>query len=267
LLTFFLPYWVCQALALSWLAGGHRSAFWSEVYDTLLCVPMTLTILSTLHRPFGKPFKVSAKGQTKNGLTFNPVVGVPLLVLMALYVPAIVYAVINARWAADPSIFGLAIGWSLYSMLLLWLSFLASLDIPQLSTALRFKHVLPGTLRRRGFTWPVTVEEISDADLVLAENPAESMGSAIGQPAPLSGLTLSVPACGLHEVPVSALHREEASGFALKFDRLPVEQHRALVAFLYCRPNQWDERGVPESLTFWHFLAAPFRMFPLAETH
>ena len=266
LLTFFLPYWVCQALALSWLAGGHRSAFWSEVYDTMLCVPMTLTILSTLHKPFGKPFKVSAKGETKSGLTFNPVVGVPLLVLMALYVPAIIYAVLNARWAADPSIFGLAIGWSLYSMLLLWLSFLASLDVPQLSTSLRFKHVLPGTLRRRGVGWPVTVAAISDADLVLTADPAELMATPAGQSAPLSGLTLSVPACGLHEVPVSALPREEGGGFAFKLDRLPVAQHRALIAFLYCRPNQWDERGVPESLTFWHFLQAPFRMFPLAET-
>ena len=82
-MTFFLPYWVCQALALSWLAGGHRSAFWSEVYDTMLCFPMTLTIFSTFLKPFGKPFKVSAKGETKTGLTFNPVVGVPLLALMA----------------------------------------------------------------------------------------------------------------------------------------------------------------------------------------
>ena len=266
LLTFFLPYWVCQALALSWLAGGHRSAFWSEVYDTMLCVPMTLTILSTLHKPFGKPFKVSAKGETKSGLTFNPVVGVPLLVLMALYVPAIVYAVINARWAADPSIFALAIGWSIYSMLLLWLSFLASLDVPQLSTSLRFKHELPATIRRRGVSWPVTVAAISDADLVLAADPAELLENATGQYAPLAGLTISVPACGLREVPVSALPHEEDGGFALKLERLPVDQHRALIAFLYCRPNQWDERGVPESLTFWHFLQAPFRMFPLAET-
>ena len=266
LLTFFLPYWVCQALALSWLAGGHRSAFWSEVYDTMLCVPMTLTIFDTLRKPFGKPFKVSAKGETKSGLTFNPVVGVPLVVLIALYVPAIIYAVINARWAADPSIFGLAIGWSLYSMLLLWLSFLASLDVPQLSTSLRFKHELPGSVRRRGVRWPVTVSEISDADLVLTDDPAEWMGSAADQYAPLSGLTLSVPACGLHEVPVSALPREEGGGFAFKLDRLPVDQHRALIAFLYCRPHQWDEHGVPESLTFWHFLQAPFRMFPLAET-
>ena len=241
LLTFFLPYWMCQALALSWLAGGHRSAFWSEVYDTMLCVPMTLTILSTFHKPFGKPFKVSAKGETKSGLTFNPVVGVPLLVLMGLYVPAIVYAVINARWAADPSILGLAIGWSLYSMLMISLSFLASLDVPQLSTSLRFKHELPGTIRHRGISRPVTLQEISDADLVLADDPAELLGDAAGQHTPLSGLTLSVPACGLHEVPVSVLPHEEGGGFAFKLDRLPVAQHRALIAFLYCRPNQWEE--------------------------
>ena len=266
LFTFFLPYWVCQALALSWLAAGHRSAFWSEVYDTMLCFPMTLTIFDTLRKPFGKPFKVSAKGETKSGLTFNPVVGVPLLVLMALYVPAIIYAVINARWAADPGIFALAIGWSGYSMFLLWLSFLASLDVPQLSTSLRFKHRLAGTIRRRGVTHPVMVAEISDMDLVLTGDPAETFGNTGGRYAPLSGLTLSVPVCGLHEVPVSALPQDEAGGFAFKLDRLPVDQHRALIAFLYCRPNQWDERGVPESLTFWHFLQAPFRMFPLAET-
>ena len=209
---------------------------------------------------------MSAKGETKSGLTFNPVVGVPLLVLMGLYVPAIVYAVINARWAADPSIFGLAIGWSLYSMLLLWLSFLASLDVPQLSTSLRFKHELPGTVRHRGISRLVTLLEISDADFVLADDPAEWFGGTVGQHAPLSGLTLSVPDCGLYEVPVSALPHEENGGFAFRLDRLPVEQHRALIAFLYCRPNQWDEHGVPESLTFWHFLQAPFRMFPLAET-
>ncbi len=39
LLFFFLPYSVCQVTCLSWLTGGHRSAFWSEVYETMLCYP------------------------------------------------------------------------------------------------------------------------------------------------------------------------------------------------------------------------------------
>ena len=43
LLVFLLPFRVCQTLSLSWLTGGHRSAFWSEVYETMLCFPMTLT--------------------------------------------------------------------------------------------------------------------------------------------------------------------------------------------------------------------------------
>jgi cellulose synthase (UDP-forming) len=258
LITFFLPYWACQALTLSWLAGGHRSAFWSEVYDTMLCFPMTLTILSTFWKPFGKPFKVSAKGETKTGLTFNPVVGTPLLTLLALYVPAVVYAVMNARWAPDPGIFALAIGWSAYSMVLIWVSFLASLDVPQPSSSLRFKHRLPATIRRRGLASALMVEELSDTDLIVTCDPEVLAGPG--------SLTLSLPVCGLHEAPVSPLRQETPDGFLLKIDRLPVDQHRALIAFLYCRPHQWDERGVPESLTFWHFLQAPFRMYPLAET-
>lgn len=266
LMTFFLPYWVCQALALSWLAGGHRSAFWSEVYDTMLCFPMTLTIFNTFLKPFGKPFKVSAKGEIKTGLTFNPVVGVPLLALMGLYVPAVVYALANARWAPDPGIFALVIGWSFYSLWLLWLSFLASLDVPQPSNSLRFKHRLPATIRRRGVSWPALVEAISDADLEICFDASRIVGSGASNHAPLSGLSLSVPDCGLREVPVSLVEQGGADRFTLKIDRLSVDQHRALIAFLYCRPNQWDERGVPESLTFWHFIEAPFRMYPLAES-
>lgn len=266
LLTFFLPYWACQALAMSWLTGGHRSAFWSEVYDTMLCFPMTLTIFSTFLKPFGKPFKVSAKGETKTGLTFNPVVGVPLLVLLALYVPVVIYASLNARWAPDPGIFALAIGWSVYSMILLWLSFLASLDVPQPSSSLRFKHQLPATIRQRGVAWPATIEEIADTDLIITCDLNQVLASHASNHTPIAGLTLTVPACGLREVSVDLMAQEGADRFTLKMDRLPVAQHRALVAFLYCRPNQWDERGVPESLTFWHFLQAPFRMYPLAET-
>ncbi len=260
LLTFFLPYWVCQALALSWLTGGHRSAFWSEVYDTMLCFPMAATVFSTLWKPFGKPFKVSAKGETKTGLTFNPVVGVPLLVLLGLYIPAVLYALQNARWSPSSGVLALVLGWSIYSMILLWVSFLASLDIPQPTTSLRFKHRLPAILRQRGVAAAAEVQAISDADVILTCDPA------ILASADLEGLTLSVPGCGLQDVSVSLQQQEAADRFLLKLERLPVAQHRALIAFLYCRPNQWDELGVPESLTFWHFLQAPFRMYPLAET-
>ena len=48
------------------------------------------------------------------------------------------------------------------------------------------------------------------------------------------------------------------SRFLLKIERLSIAQHRSLIAFLYCRPGQWDEGGVPEPLTFWRFVEAPF---------
>lgn len=117
---------------------------------------MTLTVFSTFLKPFGKPFKVSAKGDTKAKLTFSPAVGVPLLVLLGLYLPTIVYAVLNAAWYPSRSIFVLAVGWAVYSAVLLWLSLQASLDVPQPSTSLRFRHRLPGVLRHRGLAVEVT---------------------------------------------------------------------------------------------------------------
>jgi cellulose synthase (UDP-forming) len=257
LLFLFLPYCVCQLLTLSWLTGGHRSAFWSEVYETMLCYPMTMTVLGTLLKPFGKPFKVSAKGDTKAELTFSPAVGMPLIVLLCLYAPTLAYAVSRAAWYPSQGVFILAVMWSVYSMILLWLSLQASLDVPQRSSSLRFKHQLAGSLRLRGIATPIATVEISDADVVLPWSAALEAQQ---------GLTLSVPACGLVEARVTLTGREGPDRAVLAFDQLPQAQQRALVAFLYGRPGQWNERGVSEPVTFWHFLEAPFRMYPLAET-
>jgi hypothetical protein len=50
-------------------------------------------------------------------------------------------------------------------------------------------------------------------------------------------LRLSIPACGLHEVPVRLLDQQTPSSFLLKIERLSIAQHRSLIAFLYCRPG------------------------------
>jgi len=97
---------------------------------------------------------------------------------------------------------------------------------------------------------------------------ARAAGDGRSEPQVLAGseLRLSIPACGLHDVPVRLLDQQTPSRFLLTIERLSIAQHRSLIAFLYCRPGQWDEGGVPEPLTFWRFLEAPFRMYPLAET-
>lgn len=261
LLLFFLPYLVCQALSLSWLTGGHRSAFWSEVYETMLCYPMTITVISSLLRPFGKPFKVSKKGETRHGLTFNPVVGLPLAILLGLYLVAMGYAILHAAWFPSRGIFLLALGWSVYSSLLLWLSLQASFDVPLPSKTLRFRHRLAATLRQRGVAFAVTTEEISDDDLVFEVS--EEVAATLDPEAPLS---VSLPAGGLQDVPVRVLQNEGGGRWSFQFQRLSIDQHRALIALLYGRAGQWDDRGVSEHVTFWHFLEAPFRMYPLAET-
>jgi cellulose synthase (UDP-forming) len=257
LLVFFLPYWCCQLLALGWISRGHRSAFWSEVYDTLLAWPMTITILTTFVRPFGRAFKVSGKTINRKGLIFNPVVGLPLVILIALYVPAILWAIAHAAWYPSQSIFALAIGWSVYSLLLAWLSLQASFDVPHSGVHLGFKYQVPGFIRHGNGTLQAITETISDKEVVL-KSANENRGQTINGP-----LTLTVPGLGLVQVPASV--SESNGALTLQLERMSLTQERALIGLLYCRPGQWDERGVAESLTFWHFFEAMFRMYPLAE--
>jgi hypothetical protein len=140
---------------------------------------------------------------------------------------------------------------------LLWLSFQASLDVPQRSSSLRFRFELPASLRCRGVAHAINTVEISDTDVVVDCDP-ELMKAG--------DLKLSIPECGLRDASVCLQESPAEGRFILKYADLGIEQQRALVAFLYCRPGQWDEFGVPEPVTFWHFIEAPFRMHPLAET-
>jgi cellulose synthase (UDP-forming) len=100
-------------------------------------------------------------------------------------------------------------------------------------------------------------EEISDKEVVLTPR-RENQPPAVAGP-----LTLTIPALGLVQVPANSSRLENS--LTLHFERLSIAQERALIALLYCRPGQWTERGVAESLTLWHFFEAMFRMYPLAE--
>lgn len=258
LLFYLLPYWTCQTLTQAWLTGGHRSAFWSEVYETLLCSPMTVTVLATLARPFGKPFKVSSKGQLRPGLTFNAFVGMPLLCLLLLYAAALWYAWLNAAWYPSQSILMLAFAWSVYSMVLLWLAFQASFDVPMRSTVLRFRHRFPAEVRCDGQEHEVIVVELSDADAVVEATDLDGAALLKGE------AQLTLPVKGMEPINLASVELQ-GNRWKVSWDRPPRTQHRCLIAFLYCRPGQWADVGVPELTTFWHFLKAPFRMFPLAE--
>jgi hypothetical protein len=103
-------------------------------------------------------------------------------------------------------------------------------------------------------------EEVSDKKVTIVfENLSPLDVSSAAQ------TTLTIPALGLVQVPVEMENFHSPNKLTLRFHRLSTGQHRALIALLYCRPGQWDERGVSESLTFWHFFDSLFRMYPLAE--
>ena len=260
LAVFLLPYWCCQTLTLSWLTRGHRSAFWSEVYDTMLCVPMCATIVSTFWDPFGKPFKVSAKGQTASSLRFNPVVGVPLLILIALYTGTLLAAWAGTEWRPDPGAIVLPMICAIYVLVVLWLSLLASLDVPQQTAVPSFSRSWEACLEVDGKRYPMRTTEISENGTKLEPGQSGTIAELVdGREG-----KLTLESRGVTEFPVT-LHRDAAGKLRADWKELSAQQSRDLVIALYCQPGQWNPRGVPEAVTFWHFLQAPFRMHALAD--
>ena len=68
---YFLPYFLVQLTATSWLNGRSRSALLGDIYSLILCVPVALTVVQSMLNPFGKGFNVTPKGGTSDRFTFN----------------------------------------------------------------------------------------------------------------------------------------------------------------------------------------------------
>lgn len=55
----------------TWVSRGRTLPILTEVTHTVTAVPVTLTLLSALRNPFGKPFKVTDKGGDHSAINVN----------------------------------------------------------------------------------------------------------------------------------------------------------------------------------------------------
>ncbi|MDG2990049.1 glycosyltransferase [Candidatus Synechococcus calcipolaris G9] len=132
-LYFYLPYYLANIMAFSWLTEGRRSAFWSDVYETILCVPMTLTIFHTFFSRSAKPFKVTPKGDVNSqNISINWFLLLPLLLLAGLVITGIVSRTVGLQdTVVNPDSLNINLIWSAYNLSLLLICILVAIDVPQ----------------------------------------------------------------------------------------------------------------------------------------
>jgi cellulose synthase (UDP-forming) len=254
ILYFLLPFYVAQLATFAWLNGRSRSALLSEIYGLVLAFPLACTVLQVMINPFGRGFKVTPKGIIRDRYKFNWRLAWPLVLLFlgtALSVwRNLGMCMVKADWQGTvsvelaQSVKGVGLGWlwSAYNLLLIGVALLILLDVPKPDRYDWFdlRRTIQLKAGDRTF-WGITT--------MISEGGAEI---ALTQ----AGLDLSES----DEVQLQIMEANLAlSGFAtqvgwqeegfpvvrIQFDQLTLDQERALVNMLFCRPGQWQQQTAP----------------------
>lgn len=268
LLYFFLPHYLGVILAFSWLTKGRRSALWSDIYETILCGPMTLTVFQTLIKPFGQGFKTTPKGLSTERININWRLVGPLLGLLTLSLVGMINGLVNPGWFTyGPGALRVNLFWTFYNVVLLQISILAAIDVPKRRHT-RFRHTLACELQFEGFTLPAQTVDLSEggAAVTLPEMNLDQLPTQARLRFSDSSAELSkVPAFEV-ELARRPVRAKQGWLLATEFVDLSVDQERRLVEFLYCQPGQWQDQRMSEPVTAWAMVKSAFSFHSLAET-
>jgi cellulose synthase (UDP-forming) len=256
ILIYRIPFAAGFYLLYSWLTGGTRSPFWTEFYETFLAPSICLTVLRSLIKPFGAPFRVTNKNIGRGEIAFNRQVAAPFVILMVAHLLGYAFSIGAGRLLEEPEAFGIATYYAVQNIIVLWMCLLVCVDVAQEHSFVRFPRKFPCLL-----TWDdtgVTGESVSvsEGDLVFT--------SARQDCALPATVFLHVPALGLQDV--AARVQKAGSTITLEFRHLTLPQRRLLISELFCRPKIWERPARSEAKAAWEYLCSGLRMYPLAES-
>ena len=264
ILYYWLPYFVAEVTMRNWINFGKRSRYWSEVYDILMCVPMTVVIIQTLINPFGPWSRVTPKGNANQKLSVNWLITGPLLALLGLCILGLVLPLLEGYMTIiTPETEGILMFWSCYNLVILSVAVQASIDVPQARRFLRFTHALEYRIETSGaIITGKTVDMGEGGALLHASDELLNLPHA-------TECQFSIPEIGLFKVPVQISHKPADRGklqSSVVFGEMTVPQQRSLIEFLFCQPGQWQELSISEARSFCAYIFSALRLYPLAES-
>ncbi|HEY9698404.1 MAG TPA: glycosyltransferase [Trichocoleus sp.] len=267
LLYFFLPYYLVQLVAFSWLNYRSRSALLSDIYSLVLCVPLAATVIQVMLNPFSKGFNVTPKGTASDRFSFNWNLAWPLLILFVATAVSLWVnfglCMIKGAWmeTVPPDVAlqvkGIGLGWiwSTYNLVMLGIALLILLDVPRPSPYEWFDLRRPAKLlvtdnQGEQTFWGFTtmISEIG-AEVALTQAGFPLLAAAESLP-----ILLELPEQGivLHGQINRTGWEDDFPTVRVVFEQLTLTQQRQLVEMLFCRPGQWKRRSSPgEFASLW----------------
>ena len=186
LLYFFLPYYLVQLTVFSWLNRRSGSALLSDIYSFVQCIPLAVTVVSSMLNPFGKGFQVTPKGMASDRFSFNWNLGWPLIVLFVATAFSLWHNLninlvknigsVQALSESADLLKGMSLGWiwSAYNLLMLGIALLILVDIPKpdIYEWFNLRRVVQLNIGGQSFWGITTVISESGAEVALTQRPS-----------------------------------------------------------------------------------------------
>jgi cellulose synthase (UDP-forming) len=259
LLYFFLPYYLVYLAGYSWLTQRSRSLFLSDMYDSVHCIPLAISVIQVMLNPFAKGFQVTPKGISKDHFSFNWTSGLPLLVLLAA-TAAGVWRILGGQVPAWPEMAEFSINinagliWSAYNLLIIAVALLSQIEAPNPEISQWFDLRRTVRLDCAGQTfWGVTtaISEVGVEVLLSKGIPTDA-----GEPL-LVKLEIMEEALPLQGRISHTGTEGEFPTVRVTFEGVSQSQYRQLVQMLFCRAGQWKRLDTPGDLqSLWLLLRA-----------
>ncbi len=247
---FFLPYYVTQLTVFNWLNLRSRSVIFSDLYSLIQCVPLTITILKVMINPFGKGFKVTPKGITRNQYSYNWQLALPLIII---FISTIIGFGLSVFQTLQTQSVNLGLWWSGYNIIMIAAALLTLLDVPQSTPYQWFPFKTRVLVKSDNQIYSGVTLQLSEtgAEIYFPDN--ITLPSKILIEIVEAGLTLTGKI-------VQSQSKDQSNTVRVQFTNLNLQHQRKIIEILYCRPGQWQKRQSPGELqSLWIILKVLLR--------
>ncbi|AGZ33004.1 MULTISPECIES: UDP-forming cellulose synthase catalytic subunit [Pseudomonas] len=235
ILLYVLPHMIHASLTNSRMQGKYRQTFWGEVYETVLAWYIARPTTVALFAPKKGKFNVTAKGGLMEQEQFDWRIAQPYLVLAALNVVGLGFAVwrLITGPAAEIGTVIVSSLWVIYNLLILGAACAVAAEVRQVRRAHRVQMHLPAALLlESGHGFPCTLVDYSDGGIGL------QLGDGV-TPAPGARVRLLLTR-GQREFAFNArVTRIVGRHLGLTFDGLSLQQRIDLVHCTFARADAW----------------------------
>jgi cellulose synthase (UDP-forming) len=181
---YFAVYYFWVLLALNSVAHGKVVPILNDVGQILGAIPISRAAIVGLLKPYGHPFKVTAKGGDRSRTIIQWSLSAPYIVLTLLTIFAILIGIVFNSFSFQDAGEGKAVllFWTFYNLLVLWITLLAFVELPRQETHIA-EQPEATTLEIDGGLLPIVIQSLAQDTLRFSglSHPLGTVGSVLLQ--------------------------------------------------------------------------------------